>query len=59
MESPYYKSLKERKITADQGDQIKHHDGEGSSAELKEGHEWGKWRTEGIWGLGNQHTNTE
>lgn len=45
-------------ITVDQGDQIRRHIGEGSSAALK-GHEWGKWRNEKIWGKDNQHTNIE
>lgn len=43
----------------DWGVQIRLHTGEGSSAELKEGHEWGKWRKEKVLGEGNQHTNTE
>lgn len=31
--------------------------GEGSSAELREEHEEGKWRNEKILGKENQHTN--
>lgn len=48
-----------RNITVDQGDQIRFHIGKESSAELKEGHERGKWRNEKIWRKDNQNTNTE
>lgn len=47
-----------RNIAVDQGDQLRLHTGEQSSAELK-GHEWGIYRKEKIRKKENQHINIE